>query len=150
MSYAEGAARLEPVQRMADDDASWFDWWREEEPEVPRSEEPSPEQPPETSVLPPPAEKKEEAKKEPPKGTWLGPIPGYKPAVPTIKTVAQANSILARGLPVGTVVDFEIDGILYKARAEWHKHPATDKVAAGLKEWHRGITVYEPSAKKKQ
>lgn len=76
------------------------------------------------------------------RGQQQAPIPGYAPAKPTPAVVAKANEVLRGGQPIGSSVPFEADGKRYIARVEWHKHPATDNVSAGLKDWHRGVTVY--------
>ncbi|MDP2341911.1 MAG: peptidoglycan-binding domain-containing protein [Deltaproteobacteria bacterium] len=77
-----------------------------------------------------------------PRGQQQAPIPGFAPAKPTPAVVAKANEVLKGGQPIGTSVPFEADGKSYIARVEWHKHAATDNVSAGLKDWHRGVTVY--------
>jgi len=79
-----------------------------------------------------------------PRGQQQAPIPDYKPcARPTPAVVGKANEILKQRLPVGSTVEFESGGKKYTARMEWHKHAATDNVPAALKDWHRGVTVYE-------
>jgi peptidoglycan hydrolase-like protein with peptidoglycan-binding domain len=77
-----------------------------------------------------------------PRGQQQAPIPGFAPAKPTPAVVAKANEVLKGGQPIGSSVPFEADGKSYIARVEWHKHAATDNVSAGLKDWHRGVTVY--------
>lgn len=76
------------------------------------------------------------------RGQQQAPIPGYAPAKPTPAVVAKANEVLRGGLPIGSTVPFEADGKRYIARVEWHKHAATDNVPDGLKDWHRGVTIY--------
>jgi hypothetical protein len=45
--------------------------------------------------------------------------------------------------PIGTQVPVTIGGKEYLYVVEWHKHAPTDDVPAALKDWHRGVTVYE-------
>ncbi|MBN1605648.1 MAG: hypothetical protein JW940_03405 [Polyangiaceae bacterium] len=80
---------------------------------------------------------------EPAKGTNY-PVPGYhvvKRATPTM--VAKCQEILHGREPKGTWIVVSVDGREYLFAVEWHKHAPTDNVPANLKDWHRGVTVYE-------
>jgi len=73
------------------------------------------------------------------------PVPaGYRPARrPTPAVVAKANELLRSSHPIGTHIPLTLDGNDYLFAVEWHKHAVTDPVSERLKQWHRGITVYE-------
>lgn len=81
----------------------------------------------------------------PPQGTNRPGPAGFKPAArPSPAVVAKANEILRNGnYPIGTHVRLTIEGKEYVFAVEWHKHAPTDNVPEGLKNWHRGVTVYE-------
>lgn len=79
-----------------------------------------------------------------PTGKQLEPLADYKVCTkPDAQVVAKANEVLRKNLPVGSTVDFEVNGKKYKARVEWHKHAPTDNVPERLKDWHHGVTMYE-------
>jgi hypothetical protein len=60
---------------------------------------------------------------------------------------AKANELLhSNDVPLGSHVPVTIDGKDYVLAVEWHKHAATDNVKDSLKQWHRGVTVYERGA----
>lgn len=74
------------------------------------------------------------------------PVPGYHVLKkrPTSTMVAKCNEIRAGREPKGTWIVVSVDGREYLFAVEWHPpHPPTDKVPPNLKEWHRGVTIYE-------
>jgi hypothetical protein len=84
------------------------------------------------------------ARGEPAKGTNY-PVPtGWRSVLrATSAMVTKCNEILKGREPKGTWILITMNGKDYLFAVEWHKHRPTDNVPAGLKEWHRGITVYE-------
>lgn len=81
----------------------------------------------------------------PPRGTNLPHPPQYGaikgPIDPAV--VSKANEILHGDKPIGTQTPMRINGRDYLACVEWHKHAATDNVSDRLKDWHRGVSMYE-------
>lgn len=61
----------------------------------------------------------------------------------TTQMVQKCNEILKGREPKGTWIVIDLVGGSYLFAVEWHKHAATDNVPANLKEWHRGVTVYQ-------
>ena len=80
----------------------------------------------------------------PPQGQNVPGPAGFRPASrPSPQAVAKANEILRSSNPIGSHVPVTLDGKEYVFAVEWHKHAATDNVSDRLKQWHRGVTVYE-------
>jgi len=82
---------------------------------------------------------------EPPKGVNY-PVPagwGRLRTRATTLMVQKANEILKGREPKGTWIVIEQLGSSYLFAVEWHKHAPTDNVPANLKEWHRGVTIYQ-------
>ncbi len=81
----------------------------------------------------------------PPAGVNYPPPPGYQPLRPPVpgEVVAKANEVLRGSDPIGTQTQASVNGKDYLFALEWHKHAQTDNVPAGLKNWHRGVTVYQ-------
>jgi hypothetical protein len=72
--------------------------------------------------------------------------PGYGPARPPLpkEVVAKAGELLRQSqYPIGTHIPLAVAGKNYLFAVEWHKHAPTDPVPPRLKDWHRGISVYE-------
>src|SRR5262249_46238175 len=72
--------------------------------------------------------------------------PGYGPARPPLpkEVVAKAAELLKQSqYPIGTHIPLTLAGRNYLFAVEWHKHAPTDPVPPKLKDWHRGISVYE-------
>jgi hypothetical protein len=80
----------------------------------------------------------------------LRPVPpGYSLVPnPSKEVTEKSNEVLKWPYPIGTQILITVGDKEYLFALEWHKHKATDPVPEALKDWHRGVSVYQrPSPK---